>query len=270
MSPRLFLRIAGIEMRRRMSYRVDFWINIVVGFAASFGVVYFLTTALYRESGQAELGGYSLAAMLVYYVAVLLFSKVVRGVDFDNQVSTDIYEGGLNRYLIFPSSYFWFKYAQHVGALLPAVLQLLFLGGTFLLLSDLPPDARPTLPGCLMGAGSLMVGSLLYFTMSFPLQSVAFWADNVWSLLVALRFLTNLLGGLLFPLALFPGWIQEINAWLPFRALFAVPAQVCMGRMGVGAWATSMVLGLVWCAVIAALDRAVWRRGTLQYTGVGI
>jgi ABC-2 type transport system permease protein len=270
MSPRLFLRIASVEARRRMSYRVDFWLNLVVGFFAAFGVVYFLWTALFRESGQAEIRGYTLDAMLVYYVAVLLFAKAVRGVDFDNTVSTDIYEGGLNRYLLFPSSYFWFKYAQHVGALLPAILQLVLFGGGFLLFMDVPGSIDVTAGGILMCFGSLALASLLYFTMSFPLQNVAFWADNVWSLLVALRFLTSLLGGALFPLALFPGWIQDVNAWLPFRCLFSVPGEVFIGRMGFGSWAASMVLGAAWCVAIGFLDLLIWRRGTLQYTGVGI
>jgi len=269
-SPRLFFQVMSIEARRRMSYRVDFWLTALVGFVAEFGVVYFVWTALFAESGKTSMGGYSFDAMLLYYIAVILFGKLVRGVDFDNHVSQDIYEGGLNRYLVFPASYFTFKYAQHLGSLIPALLQLTIFGGVCLLAMDLTTDIQVTAAGVAMCLLSLALANLLYFLMSFPLQTTAFWADNVWSLLVALRFVTALLGGMMVPLALFPHWLGAANDWLPFRCLFAVPVEAFMGRLSFGDWSSAMVLGLSWVAVLATVDAAVWRRGNLQYSGIGI
>jgi ABC-2 type transport system permease protein len=269
-SPRLFLEVASMEARRRMSYRVDFWLNALVGFAAEFGVVYFLWQAMYAESGKTVMGGYTFEALIFYYVVIFLFAKIVRGVEFDNHVAQDIYEGGLNRYLVMPTSYFGFKYAQHLGSLLPALIQLALLGGVSILALDLAADVDIHLGGLLMAAGSLLLANLLYFLLSFPLQTTAFWADNVWSLLVALRFVTGLLGGLMVPLSLFPDWAREANAWLPFRCLFAVPVEAVMGRLSFGDWAFAMSVGLLWIVLLAMLDAAVWRRGNLQYSGIGI
>ena len=117
---------------------------------------------------------------------------------------------------------------------------------------------------------SLALANLLYFLMSYPLQTTAFWADNVWSLLVALRFVTALLGGMMVPLSLFPQWAQDINRWLPFRCLFAVPVEALMGRIDAAAWGEAMVVGVVWVGVLSLLDAWVWRRGNLQYSGIGI
>ncbi len=266
MTPRLFLRIAGVEARRRMSYRADFWLNLVVGFAAKFGLLYFVWTAMFRESGAATMGGYTLDSMLVYYVAVLLVSQIIIGAGFESEVATDIYEGGLNRYLVFPTSYFWFKYAQRVGMLLPVVLQFFVFGGLFVLFSD----ATISLSGLVMCVVAIAVGHLLFFTMSFPLQNVAFWADNVWSLQVALRLTTSLLGGLMFPVTLFPDWLQAVNAWLPFHVLFGVPAEVLVGKIGFAEWLPAVALGIAWIIAVGLLDRVVWRRGNLQYSGIGI
>jgi ABC-2 type transport system permease protein len=62
-----------------------------------------------------------------------------------------------------------------------------------------------------------------------PLQLVAFWADNCWSLLVAHRIVASLLGGLLLPLSLFPRWSQPALDALPFRYMFAFPVDVLLG-----------------------------------------
>lgn len=270
MTVRLFFQIASMEARRRMSYRVDFWLTALVGFVAQFGVIYFLWSALFAESGKTVMGGYTFDALLFYYVAVLLFAKLVRGVEFDTNIAQDIYEGGLNRYLIFPASYFGFKYAQHLGSMVPALLQLAFFGGVSLLFLDLPGHSPVSLSGVLMCIVSLALANLLYFLMSFPLQTTAFWADNVWSLLVALRFITGLFGGIMVPLSLFPEWLERANALLPFRCLFSVPVEALMGRLSLGTWVTAMVVGLCWVGLLAALDMAVWRRGNLQYSGIGI
>ena len=270
MSPRLFRHIVSVEARTSMSYRVDFWINSVVGFLAHFGLMYFLWSAMFAESGEARIGGFDLPTMLFYFVAVILFGKLVRGSEFSGGISTDIYEGGLNRYLVFPTSYFLFKYAQNLGALLPAFVQLGLFGVWFLFVLDLPPDVGLTPLTVLMGLLSVAVANLLYFVMLFPLQCVAFWADNVWSLSVALRFVTGILGGFMLPLSVFPDWSREALAWLPFRYLFDFPVNVTLGRIPAGEWALGLLLALAWAGVIGLVGRSVWRRGELQYSGIGI
>ncbi len=270
MTGRLFVQVASIEARKRMSYRVDFWINALIGFVAEFGIVWFLWGALYAESGKTVIAGFDFDQMLVYYVVAILFGKVVRGTEFDAHVSQDIYEGGLNRYLVFPASYVGFKYAQHIGSLLPAFIQMALFGGLWLAFAGGRGAEDMTATGAIMSVSTLLLANLLYYAMSFVLHAVAFWADNVWSLIVALRFVTSLLGGLMFPLALFPGSVQTVNEWLPFRNLFALPAETLLGRSGFDDWAQGMVVGLLWLAILSALGRVVWRRGNLQYSGIGM
>ena len=270
MTWRLFLHVVSVEARQRMSYRVDFWLNAFIGFAAEFGVAWFLWTALFAESGRQVIGGYDFQTMVVYYVFVIAFAKLVRGADFEAAVSQDIYEGGLNRYLVFPAPYVGIKYAQHLGSLLPALIQTGLFVAVWLAVSGGRGGEAITPGGAVMAAASLVLASLLYYAMAFPLHAVAFWADNVWSLLVALRFATNLLGGLLFPLALFPESLRAANEWLPFRCLFALPVEALMGRISFLAWAQHMALGCGWLVVIAVAARSVWRRGNLQYSGIGM
>ncbi|MEI2640250.1 MAG: hypothetical protein V9F03_14845 [Microthrixaceae bacterium] len=51
-----------------MSYRADFWINVVIGFVAQYGVMFSLWQALYRESGQSTIRGWTFPMMILYYV----------------------------------------------------------------------------------------------------------------------------------------------------------------------------------------------------------
>jgi ABC-2 type transport system permease protein len=260
----------SVEARTRLSYRVDFWIDAAVGFLANFGLMYFLWAAMFRESGETRIGGYDFNGILFYYVAVILFGKIVRGPELQGAVSTDIYEGGLNRYLVFPTRYFAFKYAQNLGTLVAPFVQLVLFGVWFVLFLDTPSTGGITPLTVLMGLVSVLAANLLYFVMRFPLQCVAFWTDNVWSLSVALRFFAALLGGAMLPLSVFPIWARSGLDWLPFRFLYDFPVNVTLGRVSFTEWIAGLALALVWTAVIGWAARAVWRRGVYQYSGVGI
>ena len=256
------------EIRRRMIYRADFWVSAISGLAVRLGVAYFIVQAIFAGSGRSGIGGYTERGMLLYYVAAILVGKLVQTTELEQNISQDIYESGLTRYLLYPVPYAAVKYVQQLGALGPALVQILLFGAWVPFVVGIPGEV--TLAAVLMALGAIAVANLLQFLITFPIQLVAFWADNVWSLMVMHRFASALLGGMLVPLALFPEAVQRVLAALPFRYLFAFPVETLLGRVGPAEWAAGMAIGILWCGVIAIAGRAVWRRGTLQYTGVGI
>jgi ABC-2 type transport system permease protein len=269
MRPALFLRIVGIEVRKRLAYRADFWIQSFAVFATEMGLVWFLWQAIFAARGTDRVAGMTLPGTILYYVAVILVAKLARGPDLAEDVSNDIYEGGLNRYIVYPAPFFGFKYAQNLGALTPAFVQFaLFAAVAPFLLRDAEMSVSAGSVG--MCLASVLVGNLLYQTMTWPIAGLAFWADNVWSLLVALRLVSGLLGGVLLPLATFPEWSQPVLAALPFRHCFAEPALALLGRTDPATWARNLAVAAAWCLCFALVTRAVFARGKLRYTGVGI
>lgn len=270
MTPRLFRHVLGIEAKARFSYRTEFWLGALAGFAADFGVVWFLWVAVFTTSGKEMIGGRNLDGTIFYYLAVILLAKVVRGNRFEGAASQDIYEGTLNRYLLFPAPYLWLKYAQHLGMMVPALVEIVLFGGVAVAFLDFPPGMHVTIGTVGMALGALAVGNLLYFLMEFALRLVAFWADNVWSLEVAMWFCASILGGWMLPLSVFPGWAHGVMDLLPFRFFFDFPARALLGEIAAGDWARLMALGAGWCCVFGVIGWLIWHRGQLQYTGVGI
>lgn len=262
--------VASTEARRRMAYRVDFWIHGAFGVLVHFAVFWYLWTSLFATRADPRLGGLDLAGVVLYYAAVLLVARLVRGPDFDSGVATEIYEGALNRYLILPVPYAAFKYAQHLGSLLPVLVQVLVLAGLAALVLPASAGVHLTGAGLLRALPALWLAHLLWFLMGFAIQCVAFWAENVWSLLVALRVTTDFLGGIFLPLALLPLWAREAGGWLPFHCLFSLPVRTLLGQVDPGEWARGLFVGGAWALLLGALCAGVWRRGTRGYTGVGM
>ncbi len=265
-----FAAIAGGEARKLMSYRADFWISTLVAFTVRMTVAWFLWDAIFAASGRSEVAGFSREGMVLYYVLVLLLGKVASGEERQVSIAQDLYDGRLTRYLLFPGGYFGFKYAEHLGQLVPVLTQLLLFGGWAALVFDLDSLGRVSAGSLARTVVALAVGNVLAFLIAFLIESVAFWADNVWSLNVLLRFVSHLLGGEMLPLELFPAWARLWLDLLPFRFLFHFPAMTLVGRVDAGAWASGLAIALAWCLALVFIVRIVWRRGSLVYTGVGI
>jgi ABC-2 type transport system permease protein len=265
----VYWHIFTAEARKRMSYRADFWMNSVAGILVHFSFFWFLTYALFA-SGSSTLAGFSARGMILYYVFVTLIARVVQSMDLDLAISQDIYEGGLSKYLLYPVRYAAVKYAQQWGGLAPQMVQMAIFGVLAPLIVGIPEEIQIGFASVLMAAISIAAANLLHFLIVRPVQAVSFWADNVWSLLVACRFGMAMLGGQLLPLQLFPEWAQQILGWLPFPYLYSVPAMTLLGRVGVFEWLAGLAVTLFWCGVAALLGNIVWRRGDLQYTGVGM
>jgi len=269
MSPRVFLQVLNVEFRSQLSYRADFWINALAGFVAEFGVTWFVWAAVFRESGKTVIGGYTFEGMVLYFLAVVLLGKLVSGREFEGAVAGDIYEGTLNRYLVFPASFTAFKYAQRIGHLGTAFVQFVLFGVVTLLVLRLPPGGV-SFGSVAMTAVTMVAANLLYFLFDNLIQYVAFWADNVWSLDVAKRWIVMLLGGFMLPLSVFPGSVRRVLDLLPFRFFYDFPARVFLGQIAFVTWVQGLALMGIWGIVTWLLGRYLWHRGQLQYTGVGI
>lgn len=271
MTPRLFWHIASLEARTRMSYRLDFWLNALVGFLVELAIVWYLWDAVFRAAEGPVVGGRGFDGTVVYYLAVILLAKLVRGREFEGAVSHDIYEGGLNRYLVLPVPYLPFKLAQRLGSMLaPGIAQLLLFGAFSAAFFDVPEAMRPTIASVLGALAAVAMASVLYFLLDVAVHLVAFWADNVWSLDVAKWLVASLLGGYMLPLSVFPEWTHRPLELLPFRFFFDFPARVLLGEIGPREWALGMALCTFWCVVAWGACRWIWNKGQRTYAGIGI
>lgn len=270
MTPRLFLHVAAQEVRRTLTFRFDFWFQATLTFLAEWALAWFLWRGVFDASGAAQVGGFTFEQAVRYTLLVALVGRLIRGALLDSGIASEIYDGSMSRYLVYPVSTFGFKFAQHVGTLLPALLQLLLFGLVWRLVEGPAALDGMTALGVLKTVVCVALGNLLLFSIAWPIQGVAFWAENVWSLMVALRFVAGLLGGMLLPLSLFPPTVGALLPWLPFRYVFAFPVEVLTGTVDTGAWLLGLGVLSGWIVVFRRMGAWVWRRGERVYVGAGM
>jgi ABC-2 type transport system permease protein len=269
MNFKLIQSIFLLEVRKIMAYRSDFWINIIGQVATTLVVSYSLWKSIFTFQNIEVMNGFTMHALIFYYVSMPLISRTLLGEDI-GFLAREIYEGSLNKYLVYPLSVFGFKNITYFVHSIFYAIQLGFVFGIFYFV--IGPDHTFSLEWGNLFAGiiGLMIGSSVYFILSCSIETIAFWADNIWSLRVLLRMANNFLGGMMVPLAFFPEWALSILKYTPFPYLLTFPINTIMGKVGMEEWFTSVAILLVWYIIFFIIFRIIWARGKFQYTGVGI
>ena len=270
---RLYAQVVGIQARKRMGYRADFWIERGRDVLRRAGRGLLLCgPAIFRETGRARSAGSRCNGMVVYYVAVILLGKIVKGNERDRTISDDIYEGGLTRYLLYPVELLRLQVrgaarharagARRAGALRRRRARDAAVARAT---STSRPRRSPWPPA------SVAVSNLLHFMLDVPdsrrgvlgRQHVDARGD------VPLREPDARRAAV--AAQLFPEWSQPALDLLPFKYLYCFPATTLLGHVDArGVGRRHVDLDRVVRRRGAGRQRAVWRRGTLQYTGVGI
>ena len=106
--------VFSLELRKAFSYRSDFWANFVGVVLTELGVAYFLWRAIFAVRQVDSIGGYTFRGMVLYYLLVPLFTRLMRGNE-QGYMSNDIYDGSLSRYLVYPVSFLGSKYLSHLS-----------------------------------------------------------------------------------------------------------------------------------------------------------
>ncbi|HEU0127263.1 MAG TPA: ABC-2 family transporter protein [Pseudonocardiaceae bacterium] len=104
---------------------------------------------------------------------------------------------------------------------------------------------------------SMLLAVLVSFAIRFLLNLVAFWLLD-WRGLVALHgALGTVLGGLVIPIAFFPGWARAAIWATPFPAVIQAPIDIAIGR---GAVLLLLAHQLAWTVCLLAAGRLVLAR----------
>lgn len=268
MSISLWWSLVSQELRRVFSYRVNFWMQFFTQTIGEVAVAYYLWRAIFEGQGVTKIGDFTFDGIVSYYIFVALAGRIIRGRE-NFLVSSEIYEGSLTKYLLYPVNYLVMKLSEHFGFVLLSILQLTIgLVGLMLIFSD-SFGVFENPERFFLGVLASVSASFFYYMLLFTVELVSFWADNVWSLSVMARFIVGFFGGIVVPLSLMPAWAQEILALTPFPSIGSIPVRLFIGDAGLNDFLWAQGLLLMWMIPLLLISSWMWRAGTYRYTGVG-
>ena len=261
--------IFTMELRQILTYRADFWVNFVGNASITFILAYFLWAAIFEANQAQTLNGYNMQDIVLYYLIVPQLFRIQQGSGIGS-ISREIYEGTLNKYLLYPINYYALKIIIYFAHTTFYILQLFLIMFLYWIFTGQEGVLSFSATQLFLFLISLYFVSLLYFAMSSISELIAFWADNIWSLGVIIRFLTSFLGGALIPLSFFPDWAQSILYKTPFPYLISFPYETLTKPLDISTYIGNMIILVAWISLFMFLSYFVWNKGKYKYTGVGI
>lgn len=121
------------------------------------------------------------------------------------------------------------------------------------------PERPETLP---LFAVSLTLAVVVSFGARLLVNLSAFWLLDVRGLLTLFMVGSNVLSGLVVPVAFFPGWLKVLAYSTPFPSMLQTPVDVAVERADRADLLAAIGVQVAWAAGLLALAVLVLRRGT--------
>jgi ABC-2 type transport system permease protein len=271
----LLVKTVAYEFRKRIQFRTGFFVREVLNGVVEPLVMLFVFGAIYRSASptgdaeQAVLGSWSYPEIVKYVAGLLIVMKLVfnnRGLD----LSTEIFEGRITKYLTMPFRYFVLIQGRFVQF---TIMQVMVSGLVWCIAYGLMGD-RWLVPVSWVATGQaltlVLLGSYCCFLLYVILNTLAFWLDVVWSLLVMAWFVISFTGGAVMPVSQMPAWVASTFSYaFPYWTISA-PIEILMGRLGTDAFLRGVLIVGLQLVLLDVLRRFTWRRGLAHYVGAGM
>jgi ABC-2 type transport system permease protein len=262
-----YWRLFNVGIQNTLVYRVNFLFRSVFGL-----IPLFATLSLWRAvyaGKQGNVGGYTLGAMISYYLVVTIVDGLTAVAEDDWQIVSDIRDGRLSQLLLKPLDYLAYRLTLYVAgrvvfvacAIVPVAVFIFFHRENLVV-----PANGLTLVAFLI---SLVFTALLQFFISYTMALLAFWVLEVSTFIFILYSFEYIAGGHLFPLDILPATVTKALHYTPFPYQLFFPVNVYLGRVTDVALWRGLLIQFCWVAVAYLGARFVWARGVKHYGAVG-
>ena len=263
--------ILSTRTQEDMAYRFNYVFGVVFRFLPLVTTVYLWYAVFHSPgfNGSERMGGMTFPDMVSYYAIMFVARGFSSIPGMTRDISVDIKDGLLNRYLIKPISYFWYQTMYRLAHKLVFWFVALFTFPAVFFLMRNYFEHQPTL----LDWGAFVVSLVIAFwtgvLFNFMVGTLAFWFLEISTFLFVIMVIEFFLSGHLLPLNLFPPAILNVVQYLPFGYEGYWPCMILIGKVPPDQMGKVLGIGILWVAVFFAMGKFMWSRGVKRYSAVG-
>ncbi|WP_028595939.1 ABC transporter permease [Paenibacillus assamensis] len=245
-------------------YRMDFILSIFASIFPIF-VQYFVWKAVF--SATPVYNGYTFNSMMLYIIVATVVSRFVSA-GFEYEISSDIKNGHLSRFITMPVSYLFFRVFRFLGQ---KIIHLVICALILICLSFIMKMLSFELVyhQLFLFIISIILALILNFIIFYIVSTISFWMAEIWGVVIALRLVINIASGGILPIAVFGESIASVLNVLPFKYTISFPLSILLDDIPLGEVMEGFALQCVWIAVFAILAKIAWDRGMKKYIAAG-
>lgn len=247
--------ITKISLSNNLVYFADFLVRNFF-FVFIMYIMLMLWTNIYGSKG-GNIAGFTLNQM-IWYLVVTEMITLSRSNIF-TEASLDVKNGNIAYMLNKPYNYILYCFFNSLGEmgvkLLTNMLVGLFIG--ILYVGPLASFNLIHLPFIVV---SILLGIFINFFIHISLSLTSFWLEENSAFFWIYQKLVFMLGGMLIPLDMFPGWLRNIAANLPFAYVTYAPAKLAVG-FSYNSFIYTIAFQLVYLGFFFTLSMVIFRKG---------
>jgi len=257
-----------VALAERLVYRADFFISTLLMFIPIITTI-LLWRAIYDGAGTAEVGGLAYQQMVAYYLFVMITRAFGSMPRLASDISGDIRDGGLRKYLLQPIDYLSYHMAlRGAHKLIYWVMATLPYGFVFWLCRGFLPG-WPGWSEWPAIAATLMLVFFLGYAMNCLIGLLGFWFLEVASFIHVVMTAQYFLSGHMFPLSLLPDSVRAFVTYLPFAYETYYPTLILLRQLAPDEIQRVLLVQAAWVIVLLLASRVAWRRGLRRYAAYG-
>ncbi len=195
---------------------------------------------------------------LRYIIIATIISTVIE-CNIIERINAQIQTGNIATDLIRPIGFKRMVFSKHLG---DTFVKIAFYLVPLVVLVHITMNV-PLLNHKQIGVGALSVilAYCIQFLYSLVIGLLAFWLIVTWPINMLLGAVYKLLSGAWIPVSMFPDILNEINLFLPFRAIYAIPVSILTSQMEVTDIYSSIGIQIMWLVLLYILVEVVWYVG---------
>lgn len=257
-----YLRLIWIELRKGKEYSLNF-IGQLLHLPLQLLIIYFIWKFVFQN--KAVIANYTFNDMVQYYFLLKIFESAIMPVGVvAYEVWSDINHGRLNLFLSKPLYYPLYNYFTKIGYFIWGLFSgLLFLSVFGFII---PLAIELTVEKILLSILSALFGMVIMYALFFYVGSLTFWVENILTLRDNMWNVIRILSGQIFPIALFPGFLQVIAEHLPFQYIYYIPISIFQGKLNGPLLYEELTKQSLWVVVLLLIMILVWQIGIKRYS----
>jgi ABC-2 type transport system permease protein len=264
---RKYSRTFEMGFQLALEYRINFAISLISAAYPIF-IQSFLWTAIYRNTSESVVFGYTYRQIIAYTFLASLVSRIVR-TGFEYEIMDDIKSGRFSKFLVQPLGYFPYRLANFFGQKLVSLAMILSILVFMLVGLNAFWDVSLQFSRIVLFLVTLALAMALNFLIFYCISSIAFWIIEIGFLFEGVRIVFILLSGGIFPLEVFGERFVQLMNFLPFKYTVNYPINVLNGKIPGDEVVLGLLMQCIWIAACVFLAKYLWRVGSKRYVAVG-
>ncbi len=174
------------------------------------------------------------------------------------KIQDEIKEGTIDLKICRPYSFMFFYYFELIGRFISSATVNLLVG--FIAVLILVGPIKITIASLIFGLILLIFGIFLDFLTQYIIGLLSFWIEDIQPIIWIYGKGVFILGGMIFPIALFPESFQKVAEFLPFSQLFYSASRTFVS-FDYNLFVKYLLTQIVWIIIFYALAAFMYRKG---------